>query len=96
MNALVQTHGCTGVLVKENVVVVPAQCVYKDHRGADAFPLVRLGSYDLNSHDGQNPEEVRWLVVLHLDRRRKLAHVWLGFKRHRLLFQQMPKVHVPI
>ncbi|CAD7702192.1 unnamed protein product [Ostreobium quekettii] len=58
MNAMVQTHVCTGILVKPGLVVAPASCVTKGIKDQEKFPLVRLGSYDLNTHDGPEEPEV--------------------------------------
>eukprot|EP00803_Ostreobium_quekettii_P005613 evm.model.scf_375EXC.3 EVM.evm.TU.scf_375EXC.3 scf_375EXC:32149-50201(+) len=58
MNAMLQTHMCTGVLVKQDLVLVPASCVTTSIRDPGEFPSVRLGSYDLNTHDGPEEPEV--------------------------------------
>ena len=58
LDPIVQTHECTGVLIDRRTVIVPASCVKKEPRIPSSFPLVRLGSYNLNAHDGDEPEEV--------------------------------------
>ena len=55
---LAQTHICTGVLLKPDVVATPAACVDKVATSSEPFPLVRVGSYLLNRHDGPEREEV--------------------------------------
>lgn len=57
MDPFVQTHQCSGILVKPNVVIVPAQCINSDPSDKILYPLVRLGSYNLNRDDGNKPED---------------------------------------
>jgi len=58
LDPMVQTHDCTGVLIDHDIVLVPASCITKTAKVArDQFPLVRVGSYNLNKPDGPESQE---------------------------------------
>jgi len=60
MDGQVQIHDCSGVLIEADTVMVPASCVFSRNRRSNqtVFQLVRVGSFDLNEHVGDGPEEV--------------------------------------
>ncbi|CAD7695711.1 unnamed protein product, partial [Ostreobium quekettii] len=55
-------HLCTGVLLDSDQVAIPAQCVLKEAANEPGspvyFPIVRMGSKNLNKHEEAGEEEV--------------------------------------
>lgn len=58
MSPTTNTHVCSGILIEDALVVVPASCVSKKCTKSEPFPLIRAGSYALNGVDGTSVVEV--------------------------------------
>ncbi|CAD7699910.1 unnamed protein product [Ostreobium quekettii] len=67
LDPVVQTHSCTGVLIDRKTVAVPASCVQTRSHGIRKFPIVRVGSYNLNTHDepGKDEEYTISTILIH-------------------------------